>query len=294
MLKNWHFKGWWLIYSKVYWKPKFDSGGWDPTDHTTQDIGERHYSSTRQWGCWNWDCRLILKGFLHLQCWWSEELLSAIAGVHFQNTAEDLNGYSFGVDRETWPKIQSNERFSPLELTVVQSDEKYSLNHVIDIKLLTQLLSWAEGATDLCHRVIIVINTVWHRVLWLWLAVPWVLHCNTRYIAIKTYKEKQAGIIFSPMILLLTYHTHSSYSLTKHMFKRLEMLSLTLLTWLSSRWLCFLSRCKLLSISHGTEKGSKWVAGDVLVVVALVSHLTGAQLLPLNIPALRGNTGKIT
>lgn len=46
------------------------------------------------------------------------------------------------------------------ELTVVQSDEKYSLNHVIDIKLFTELLSGAEGATDLCHGVIIVINAV--------------------------------------------------------------------------------------------------------------------------------------
>lgn len=78
------------------------------------------------------------------------------------------------------------------------------------------------------------------------------------------------------------------------MFKRLQKLSITLLTWLSRRWLCFLSRCKLLSISHGAKKGSKWVAGDVLVVVALVSHLTGPQLIPFNIPALRRNTRKIT
>lgn len=41
--------------------------------------------------------------------------------------------------------------FSSHELTVVQSDEKYSLYHVIDIKLFTELLSGAEGATDLCH-----------------------------------------------------------------------------------------------------------------------------------------------
>lgn len=102
--------------------------------------------------------------------------------------------------------------FSPLELTVVQSDEKYSLNHVIDIKLLTELLSWAEGATDLCHRVVIVINTVWHRVLWLWLAISRILHYNTRYIVIKTDKEKKDYI----SILLLTYHTQSSYALTKH------------------------------------------------------------------------------
>lgn len=50
--------------------------------------------------------------------------------------------------------------FSTRELTVVQSDEKYSLNHVIDIKLFTQLLPGEEGATDFCHRVVIVINTV--------------------------------------------------------------------------------------------------------------------------------------
>lgn len=69
--------------------------------------------------------------------------------------------------------------------------------------------------------------------------------------------------------------------------------SLTVLTGLSRRCLCFLSRCKLLSVSHGAKKGSKWVAGDVLVVVALVSHLTGAQLIPLNIPALKSITWKL-
>lgn len=47
-----------------------------------------------------------------------------------------------------------------LLLTVVQSDEKYSLDHVIDIELFTQLLPGSEGAADLCHRVVIVINAV--------------------------------------------------------------------------------------------------------------------------------------
>jgi len=37
-----------------------------------------------------------------------------------------------------------------------------------------------------------------------------------------------------------------------------------------------LTRCKLLGISQGAKEGSKGVARDVLVVVALVSHLTGA------------------
>lgn len=95
-----------------------------------------------------------------------------------------------GADIETRPELQNNVRFF-LELTVVQSDEKYSLNHMIDVKLLTELLSWAEGATDLCHRVIIVINTVWYRVLWLWLAISRVLHYNTKYIVMKTYKVKK-------------------------------------------------------------------------------------------------------
>lgn len=49
-------------------------------------------------------------------------------------------------------------------LTVVQSDEKYSLDHVIDIELFTQLLPGPEGAADLCNGVIIVINAVRHRV----------------------------------------------------------------------------------------------------------------------------------
>lgn len=40
------------------------------------------------------------------------------------------------------------------------------------------------------------------------------------------------------------------------------------------RW--FLARCKLLGVGEGAEKGSEGVAGNVLVVVALVSHLTGA------------------
>lgn len=98
-----------------------------------------------------------------------------------------------GADRETGPELRNNVRFF-LELTVVQSDEKYPLNHVIDIKLLTELLSWAEGAADLCHRVIIVINTVWYRVLWLWLAISWVLHYNTKHIVIKTYKVKTTTV----------------------------------------------------------------------------------------------------
>lgn len=109
---------------------------------------------------------------------------------------------------------------------------------------------------------------------------------------LKHTRKKNTDVFFSPPILVLTYHTQSSNALTKHLFKRLQKLSLTPLTWLSRRWLRFLSWCKLLSISHGAKKGSKWVAGDVLVVVALVSHLTGAQLIPLNIPALRSNTGK--
>lgn len=131
------------------------------------------------------------KSILYLQHWWADELLIAIACVHLQNTTEDLNGYFWGgADIETRPELQNNVRFF-LELTVVQSDEKYSLNHMIDVKLLTELLSWAEGPTDLCHRVIIVINTVWYRVLWLWLAISRVLHYNTKYIVMKTYKVKK-------------------------------------------------------------------------------------------------------
>lgn len=38
----------------------------------------------------------------------------------------------------------------------------------------------------------------------------------------------------------------------------------------------FLSQCKLLCICEGTEEGCKWVSGDVLVIIALVSHLIGA------------------
>lgn len=49
---------------------------------------------------------------------------------------------------------------SLLSLTVVQSNEKYSLNHVIDIKLFTEFLSGAEGAADLCYGVVIVIDAV--------------------------------------------------------------------------------------------------------------------------------------
>jgi hypothetical protein len=37
-----------------------------------------------------------------------------------------------------------------------------------------------------------------------------------------------------------------------------------------------LTRCKLLGISQGAKEGSKGVARYVLVVVALVSHLTRA------------------
>lgn len=181
--------------------------------------------------------------------------------------------------------VRPNWSHHTLELTVVQSDEKYSLNHVIDVKLFTKLLSGAEGATDFCHRVVIVVNTVWDRVFWLWLAISRVLHCNTRYTVIKTYKYKT---------LFLNLHTESSYTQTIHVVKRLQQPILTVRTWFSRRLLRFLSWCKLLGISHGAEKGSEWVAGDVLVVVALVSHFTGAQLIPLNIPAFRSNTSKVT
>lgn len=57
-----------------------------------------------------------------------------------------------------------------------------------------------------------------------------------------------------------------------------ERVLINLLTWcFSRRLLWFLTWCKLLGISQWAEEGSKGVAGDVLVVVALVSHLTGAQ-----------------
>lgn len=46
------------------------------------------------------------------------------------------------------------------KLTVVQSNKKYSLDHVIDIKLFTKFLAGSEGAVDLCHRVVMVLNTV--------------------------------------------------------------------------------------------------------------------------------------
>lgn len=65
-----------------------------------------------------------------------------------------------------------------LLLTVVQSDEKYPLDHVIDIELFTQLLPRPERATDLCHRVIVLIDAVRHRVLRLGLAFPRVFHCG--------------------------------------------------------------------------------------------------------------------
>lgn len=45
-------------------------------------------------------------------------------------------------------------------LTVVQGDEEYTLDHVIDIELFTQLLSGSEGAADLSHRVVILIDAV--------------------------------------------------------------------------------------------------------------------------------------
>lgn len=47
------------------------------------------------------------------------------------------------------------------------------------------------------------------------------------------------------------------------------------LTW----WLAvvlLLARCKLLCISNRTEEGCKRVSGDVLVIIALVSHFIGA------------------
>lgn len=58
----------------------------------------------------------------------------------------------------------------------------------------------------------------------------------------------------------------------------LQGIRLTLLTWWFSRLLLwFLAWCKLFGISQWAEEGSEGVAGDVLVVVALVSHLIGAQ-----------------
>lgn len=56
-------------------------------------------------------------------------------------------------------RLQS-DHLSPLLLTVIQRDEKYSLNHVIYVELFTQLLPGSKGAADLCHRVVIFINTV--------------------------------------------------------------------------------------------------------------------------------------
>lgn len=55
---------------------------------------------------------------------------------------------------------RSKSDYFLLLLTVVQSNEKYSLDHVIDIELFTQLLPGPEGAADLCHRVVIVIDAV--------------------------------------------------------------------------------------------------------------------------------------
>lgn len=56
-----------------------------------------------------------------------------------------------------------------------------------------------------------------------------------------------------------------------------EALITSLTWWFSRQLLWFLAWCKLLGISQRAEEGSKGVAGDVLVVVALVCHLTGAQ-----------------
>lgn len=47
-----------------------------------------------------------------------------------------------------------------VRLTVVQSDEEYPLDHVVDVELLTELLPRPERAADLRHRVIVVIDAV--------------------------------------------------------------------------------------------------------------------------------------
>ena len=47
-----------------------------------------------------------------------------------------------------------------VRLTVVQGDEEYPLNHVVDVKLLAELLPRPKRAADLRHRVIVVIDAV--------------------------------------------------------------------------------------------------------------------------------------
>ena len=49
------------------------------------------------------------------------------------------------------PSYRLQSDFSGLVLTVVQGDQKYSLDHVIDIELLAKLLPGPEGAADLCN-----------------------------------------------------------------------------------------------------------------------------------------------
>lgn len=71
-----------------------------------------------------------------------------------------------------------------LTLTVVQSDEEDPLDHVVDVELLAELLSWAERSADLCHRVIIFIDAVRHRIFWLRLALSWIYSCRDKQLQI--------------------------------------------------------------------------------------------------------------
>lgn len=48
---------------------------------------------------------------------------------------------------------------TPPRLTIIKSDQEDSLNHVVDVELLTELLLGAEGAANLSQRVVAIIQT---------------------------------------------------------------------------------------------------------------------------------------
>lgn len=153
---------------------------------------------------------------------------------------------------------------------------------MIDIELFTQLLPGPEGAANLCHGVVIVINAVWHRVFRLWLALSRVLHCDTRHSMTYTYEKKcwcfsNTDITLHKDLCICILTLRSLWDSSTSYQRTAEALITSLTWWFSRQLLWFLAWCKLLGISQRAEEGSKGVAGDVLVVVALVCHLTGAQ-----------------
>lgn len=140
-------------------------------------------------------------------------------------------------------------------LTVVQGDEEDPLDHVVDVELLAELPLRAEGAADLGHRIVAVVQALGDTVVGVILADGRLLACMTEPSAPRGTAPAQGDRLApSPRA------------------GPCPRASLDPPTCQMPQLLLLLDGGEVLGSSNGAEEGSEGVAGDA-VVVLLVGHL---------------------